>query len=54
MDKKKIQELAGKIKTLSSSPKGIDPSAAVEIFKAAVEIDNETRKQYPGAAAVVV
>lgn len=54
MDRKKIQELAVKIKALAASHEGVDQDAAMEIVKAAVEIDLETRKKPDAGAAFVV
>lgn len=53
MNKKKIQELAVKIKVLAGSPHGVDKAAAQEILAAATEIENETRKPSGGGAFVV-
>lgn len=53
MDRKKIQELAGKIKALAGTPGGVDQMTALEIVQAAIQIDNETRRTRHASALVV-
>ncbi len=54
MDRKKIQELAVKIKALAASYEGVDQDAAMEIFDAAAKIEQETRKKPSGGGAALV